>query len=143
MTVIVIEIGEWIRLWRTQNEGFAAEVETVGVVRGGDDATHYRQVRGRHAILKDSSPSANSTVAGPDVPLKLQFNVRIDAARSRLQLVNPDNSIVDLTADKQGSPDTLRAKMTGLKTGAYKIRWQVLAPDGHITRGEIPFKVGT
>jgi hypothetical protein len=96
-----------------------------------------------HAILKDSSPVANSTVAGPDVPLKLQFNVRIDAARSKLQLVNPDNSIVDLTADKQGSPDTLRAKMTGLKTGAYKIRWQVLAPDGHITRGEIPFKVGT
>ncbi|HEY2118267.1 MAG TPA: copper resistance CopC family protein [Candidatus Acidoferrum sp.] len=94
-----------------------------------------------HAILKESSPAPNSTVAGPDVPVKLQFNVRIDAGRSKLQLVNPDNSIVDLTVEKQNAPDTLIAKMTGLKTGDYKIRWQVLAPDGHITRGEIPFKV--
>ena len=96
-----------------------------------------------HAILKDSSPSPNSTVTGPDVPLRLQFNVRIDAARSKLQLVKPDNSIADLPTEAQSSPDMLTAKMTGLKTGAYKIRWQVLAPDGHISRGEIPFKVGS
>jgi methionine-rich copper-binding protein CopC len=95
-----------------------------------------------HAVLKDSSPAPNSTVAGPDVSLKLQFNVRIDAGRSKLQLVNPDNSLIDLAADKQSSPDTLTAQMTGLKAGQYKIHWQVLAPDGHITRGEIPFKVG-
>lgn len=96
-----------------------------------------------HAILKESSPAPNSTVTGPDVPLKLQFNVRIDAGRSKLQLVNPGNSIIDLTVEKQNAPDTLTAKMTGLKAGDYKIRWQVLAPDGHITRGEIPFKVGS
>ena len=96
-----------------------------------------------HAILKDSSPSPNSTVIGPDVPLKLQFNVRIDAARSQLQLVNSDNAVSNLPAEKQPSPDTLTAKMIGLKPGAYKIRWQVLAPDGHITRGEIPFRVGS
>lgn len=96
-----------------------------------------------HAILKESWPVPNSTVTGPDVPLKLQFNVRIDAGRSKLQLVNPDNSIVDLIVEKQNAPDTLAANMTGLKTGDYKIRWQVLAPDGHITRGEIPFKVGS
>ena len=84
-----------------------------------------------HAILKDSSPAPNSTVTGPNVPLKLQFNVRIDAARSKLQLVKPDNSISDLTVLAQSSPDTLNANMTGLMPGAYKIRWQVLAPDGH------------
>ncbi len=103
----------------------------------------FVRLAGAHAILKDSSPSPNSTVSGPDVPLKLQFNVRIDAARSQLQLVDSSNAIVNLTAEKQYSPDTLTAKMSGLKPGAYKIRWQVLAPDGHITRGEIPFKVGT
>ncbi len=96
-----------------------------------------------HAILKNSWPSPNSTVSGPDVPLKLQFNVRIDAARSQLQLVNSDNAVSSLPTEKQPSPDTLTAKMIGLKPGAYKIRWQVLAPDGHITRGEIPFKVGS
>jgi len=29
----------------------------------------------------------------------------------------------------------------GLVRGAYKLRWQVLAADGHITRGEISFEV--
>ena len=96
-----------------------------------------------HAILKDSSPAPNSTVTGPDVPLKLQFNVRIDAARSKLQLVKPDNSVSDLTVRSPGLPRHIECKYDRFKPGAYKIRWQVLAPDGHITRGEIPFKVGS
>ncbi|HXR32151.1 MAG TPA: copper resistance CopC family protein [Verrucomicrobiae bacterium] len=94
-----------------------------------------------HAILKQSSPATNSTVAGPDVPITLQFNVRIDALRSKLQLLNPDATTTDLLIDQQPSPDTLVTKAKGLKAGAYRIRWQVLAPDGHITRGEIPFTV--
>jgi methionine-rich copper-binding protein CopC len=94
-----------------------------------------------HAILKESSPPANSSVTGPDVPITLKFNVRIDAARSKLQLVRPDNAMRNLLLDKQASPDTLTTKAAGLQPGAYKIAWQVLAPDGHITRGLIPFTV--
>ncbi|HXX15743.1 MAG TPA: copper resistance CopC family protein [Candidatus Eremiobacteraceae bacterium] len=94
-----------------------------------------------HAVLKESRPAANSKVAGPDVPIMLKYNVRIDAKLSKVQLLNPDNSTRDLTLDAQSSPDTLNGKATGLKPGAYRIRWQVLAPDGHITRGEIPFTV--
>ena len=94
-----------------------------------------------HAILKETSPAAKSTVAGPDVPVKLKFNVRIDAQRSKLQLLHSDNSVTDLTIDKQTDADTLTTKATGLRAGAYTVRWQVLAPDGHITRGEIPFTV--
>ena len=94
-----------------------------------------------HAILKESSPPANGSVTGPDVPITLKFNVRIDAARSKLQLVHPDNAMRNLVLDKQASPDTLTTKAAGLQPGAYKIAWQVLAPDGHITRGLIPFTV--
>jgi methionine-rich copper-binding protein CopC len=94
-----------------------------------------------HAILKETSPVAGSTVSGPDVPIMLKFNVRIDATRSKLQLMTPDNQMVDLNVEQQNSPDTLNTKATGLKTGEYKIAWQVLAPDGHITRGLVPFKV--
>jgi methionine-rich copper-binding protein CopC len=94
-----------------------------------------------HAILKESRPAVNSKVSGPDVPIMLKYNVRIDAKLSKLQLQNPDNSVHDLTIDAQSSPDTLNSKATGLAPGAYKIRWQVLAPDGHITRGEVPFTV--
>jgi hypothetical protein len=94
-----------------------------------------------HAILKESSPAANSVVTGPDVPIRLKFNVRIDATRSKLQLVHSNSTITDLVMEKQASPDTLATKATGLQRGAYKIAWQVLAPDGHITRGLIPFTV--
>ena len=94
-----------------------------------------------HAILKETSPAAGSTVTGPDVPIKLKFNVRIDATRSKLQLMTPDNKMTDLSVEKQSSPDTLTAKAVGLKPGGYKIAWQVLAPDGHITRGLVPFTV--
>ncbi len=94
-----------------------------------------------HAILKESSPAAGSTVNGPDVPIVLKFNVRIDATRSKLQLMTPDNKMMDLILEKQDSPDTLTTKASGLKAGEYKIAWQVLAPDGHITRGLVPFKV--
>jgi copper resistance protein C len=94
-----------------------------------------------HAILKETSPAASSSVAGPDVPIKLRFNVRVDANRSKLQLLHPDNTVTELKLEKQPAPDTLAARAAGLAAGAYAIRWQVLAPDGHITRGEIPFKV--
>jgi hypothetical protein len=94
-----------------------------------------------HAILKETSPAANSKVAGPDVPVMLKYNVRIDAKLSKLQLLHPDNSTSFLTIEAQTSPDTLNAKATGLTPGPYRIRWQVLAPDGHITRGEISFTV--
>jgi len=94
-----------------------------------------------HAVLKETHPAANSKVAGPDVPIVLKYNVRIDGKLSKIQLLNPDNSTTDLKLEEQTAPDTLNAKATGLKPGAYKIRWQVLAPDGHITRGEVPFTV--
>jgi methionine-rich copper-binding protein CopC len=94
-----------------------------------------------HAILKSSSPANGGFVTSPDSQVKLTFNVRVDAERSKLQLLMPDASTVDLPFLKGASPDTLVSKLTGLKPGAYTIRWQVLAPDGHISRGEIPFIV--
>jgi len=94
-----------------------------------------------HAILKESSPAANATVEGPDVAITLKYNSRVDSTRSKVQLSHPDNSVSDLPLAKQVSPDTLSSNATGLTPGAYKLQWQVLAPDGHITRGVVPFTV--
>jgi methionine-rich copper-binding protein CopC len=94
-----------------------------------------------HAILLESSPALNSSVIGPDIPLKLRFNVRIDAARSHLILICPDGSLQTLEIDKQAPADTISSHAKGLLPGAYRLRWQVLASDGHITRGEISFTV--
>lgn len=94
-----------------------------------------------HAVLLESSPALKSFVTGPDIAFKLRFNVRIDVSRSRLTLVYPDGSSQVLGVDRQAPPDTLSGQGTGLQPGTYRLRWQVLAADGHITRGEIPFTV--
>jgi methionine-rich copper-binding protein CopC len=94
-----------------------------------------------HAILVEASPAAKSTVNGPDVEVRLRFNSRIDAPRSHLALVGPARQSRALTLERQTAPEVLAAKAAGLSPGAYKLRWQVLAADGHITRGEVPFQV--
>jgi len=94
-----------------------------------------------HAILMDSSPRLNSAVKGPDFDINLRFNVRIDGGRSRVRLIAPDGTTSTLTLAKQATPDTLQTHAAGLKPGAYKLQWQVLASDGHMSKGEIPFTV--
>jgi len=94
-----------------------------------------------HAVLLESSPALHSSAVGPDVPLKLRFNVRIDVSRSRLTLIGPDGSTQTLQINGQAPPDTILSQAKGLQPGEYRLRWQVLASDGHITRGEIPFTV--
>lgn len=92
-----------------------------------------------HAILMDSTPKLSSTVKGPDLDINLRFNVRIDGSRSRISLVAPNGTTSTLTLASQSKPNVLRARAAGLKPGVYKLQWQVLASDGHMSRGEIPF----
>lgn len=93
-----------------------------------------------HAILMDSVPAVNGTAKGPDIAFDLRFNSRIDHKRSRLTLTLPDRSQQVLPIDENGPDDRLDTKAT-LPAGAYTLRWQVLAIDGHITRGDVPFTV--
>jgi methionine-rich copper-binding protein CopC len=97
-----------------------------------------------HAILLESRPAPGGTVDAGRIDLWLRFNSRIDAARSRLTLTRPDHRQVVLPtsvpAATTGTDDVLAASAE-LPPGAYTLRWQVLAIDGHITRGDIGFTV--
>ncbi len=94
-----------------------------------------------HAIITGSTPGAGATVTGPDIAMSVRYNSRIDAERSRLTLIGADGKSTPLPIAASPAPDMLTAKATGLKPGDYRLRWQVLAVDGHITRGDIPFTV--
>jgi methionine-rich copper-binding protein CopC len=96
---------------------------------------------GAHAIVVAASPAVDGVVAGPRVPIELRFNSRIDPARSRLTLVRPDGTSIALAPAGAAAPDMLSAEAGGLAPGHYRLRWQVLGLDGHITRGDIPFTV--
>ena len=94
-----------------------------------------------HAILLEATPGKNGSVAGPDFKVLLKFNSRIDGTRSQITLVHPEQTAHTLTIEKQSAPEVLSAKASGLRPGTYRLRWQVLASDGHITRGEYTFQV--
>ncbi|UWU94884.1 copper resistance CopC family protein [Bradyrhizobium sp. CB1015] len=94
-----------------------------------------------HAIIVSSSPAAGATVSGDAVAISLHFNSRIDRARSKLTLLAPNGAAQALTPAADAPADELKAEAKRLSGGAWRLRWQVLSVDGHITRGDIPFIV--
>ncbi len=92
-----------------------------------------------HAIIVDSMPAPLAHVPAGTLHVMLRYNSRIDAARSRLVLRHGDDSR-RLTSDPADTPDVLRTALD-VTPGEYEIVWQVLATDGHVTRGRVPFIV--
>jgi copper resistance protein C len=95
-----------------------------------------------HALVVASEPAAGSALAGSPERVWLRFNNRIDRARSRLSLHGPDNGQTPLPLDAAADDETLLSARTGIvpwEAGAWRLRWQVLALDGHITRGDVAF----
>jgi methionine-rich copper-binding protein CopC len=93
-----------------------------------------------HAVLVESAPPVGGTVAAGHVTFTLRYNSRIDRERSVLLLTAPDHGPARIPIAPEGEADSLAAGQD-LAPGAYVLRWQVLAIDGHITRGDIPFTV--
>lgn len=95
-----------------------------------------------HAILVKSTPAPNEVVTGTNVSVALTFNSRVDQARSTLSLESQDHTTSRLKVDVDpSSPAELITRIPKAGAGSYKLLWQVLSVDGHITRGEIPFQV--
>jgi copper resistance protein C len=93
-----------------------------------------------HAILLDSAPALGSRVKAGKVAFHLRYNSLIDQRRSRLTLTLPDKTTKVLPIAQNDAQDVLISQAE-LAPGAYSLRWQVLAVDGHITRGDIGFTV--
>ena len=95
-----------------------------------------------HAVVVSASPAAAQHVPVGKLAVRIEFNSRIDKERSRLQLTAPGGDKADVPIDPTGEPNVITGTTADLNPGAYVLRWQVLAVDGHITRGDIPFAVG-
>jgi copper resistance protein C len=101
----------------------------------------FSQAAFAHAILVSSRPAAGGNVAAGTVEMTFRYNSRIDRERSRLTMTSPDHSQIVLTIMPSAEPNVLEATPIVTTPGAYVVRWQVLAEDGHITRGDVPFTV--
>jgi copper resistance protein C len=93
-----------------------------------------------HAILEDSTPAAGGSIHAGSIDVRLRYNSRVDRSRSRLTLTRPDHTQAPVAISPDGPPDIMTTHLD-LRPGDYVLRWQVLAVDGHITRGDVPFTV--
>ena len=93
-----------------------------------------------HAILMESQPAAGAAAPAGPVQVVLRFNSRIDAGRSSVTLRRGPEQ-VGLKVQPGASADQITAGSATLAPGEYTLRWQVLAVDGHVTRGDVPFTV--
>jgi methionine-rich copper-binding protein CopC len=94
-----------------------------------------------HAIVLNSTPAPDQTLFGEEISIEIRFNSWIDVARSHLKLYKPDGGAIALRATGSAATDILKATASGLLPGAYRLHWQTLSPDGHISQGDIRFNV--
>ena len=94
-----------------------------------------------HAVLVESTPAVSATVNPGRIEARLHYNSRIDRVRSRLTLTRANDVTEIVPILDAGEPDVIKGVLNDLAPGRYMLRWQVLAIDGHITRGSIPFTV--
>jgi copper resistance protein C len=94
-----------------------------------------------HAMLVHSSPANQAVVHSHQVDIALDYDSRIEARRCTVKLTDAAGKPVALQMEHSAKPSELNAVAHGLANGKYQIHWQVLASDGHITRGDVTFTV--
>ncbi len=93
-----------------------------------------------HALVLSSTPAPGARLGAAPAKVVLRFNSRIDHGRSRMTLFGPDNQPQPLALAPETDPALVEAPLPAtLGAGSFRLRWQVLAVDGHITRGDIFF----
>ena len=95
-----------------------------------------------HSLLLDASPAPNATLAAAPSRLVLRFNNRIEAALSRVRLVDELGRVHALTVlVTDTGPDRLTAAVPALQPGRWRVEWQVLSTDGHVVSGTFTFRL--
>jgi len=99
-----------------------------------------------HAIVLESSPTHDATLARPPERIVLRFNSKIEKRLTRVTLTAGDGATVPVPIAIQGpevaAQDRLVIPLRPLGPGTYVLRYRVLATDGHITEGALRFTVG-
>ncbi len=96
-----------------------------------------------HATLVRSTPADQAIVHSHEIDMALEYNSRIEASRCTVTLTDIAGKKIPLQREHSAKPSELKAAARNLKEkdGPYRIHWQVLASDGHITRGDVAFTV--
>ena len=98
---------------------------------------------GAHAFLDRAEPRVGSKVHTPPAQVTLWFTERLEPAYSRVKVVDAAGRQVDTGDGAVDAADqrVLRASLTPLAPGKYRVIWRVLSVDAHVTEGDFTFSV--
>ena len=90
------------------------------------------------STLESADPAANSTVPESPTLIMANFTERIDPARSSMELLGPDGSVLAKGGVAPGDPEAVQMTISSptLGIGTYEVRWTTVTPnDSAIERG--------
>lgn len=96
-----------------------------------------------HAFPDHSEPRVGSTVARPPDSVRIWFDGALEAAFSTISVEDASGARMDKGDGTVNPADLtlLEVKLPRLPAGAYHVRWEVLARDGHRTKGDYIFEI--
>jgi methionine-rich copper-binding protein CopC len=96
-----------------------------------------------HGLFDRAEPRPGSRVRTSPTHVSVWFTERLEAAYSRVQVLNDKGERADANDSRVESADArqLRVSVPPLAAGTYKVVWRVLSVDGHLTEGEFTFRV--
>ena len=96
-----------------------------------------------HVHLDKASPSENEVLVTPPTSVKLWFTGRVEAAWSKIKVVDSQGNRVDEgdVASINNDPKTLTVPLKSLGSGTYEVNWNIVANDGHRIKGKFSFTV--
>lgn len=100
---------------------------------------------GAHAVLVSSAPKDHATVTVAPRQVVLRFDAKIEKRVTQVTLRDGRGHKVALPPPPKGymggPANQLTVPMPKLKPGGYRLEYQVMATDGHITPGLVRFTV--
>jgi putative copper export protein/methionine-rich copper-binding protein CopC len=95
-----------------------------------------------HPRFERSEPAAGAHLDRVPAGLRLVFSAAIERAFTRLQLLGPDSTEVQLGEIGLDSARIVTTAIRGaLRAGTYTVVWQVAGADGHPIRGRYSFTI--
>jgi len=97
-----------------------------------------------HAHLKRAVPAPDSVVAAPPEEVRIEFDEKVEASMSTIQVIGPDGAVANngKAAVDPSAPTTLVVKLARpLPPGGYEARWRAVGMDSHPMKGVFKFEV--
>ena len=96
-----------------------------------------------HAFIDHANPPVGRTVSPAPAEVRLWFTQNLEAAFSRIQVLDGHDQRVDGNDSHLDpkDPTELIVSLRPLPPGRYKVVWRVVSVDTHVTEGHYTFRV--